>query len=193
MGAGRWPAVTGMLSIVLKYLPLLQVAAVIVASGILIVNITRELFETERTTVFPPGAADPVTLTRLKHTSSQAAVARDNFRLLTNAIYVLLMTLLAALFVSIAVEAGVIFLEYWGSSGRAGGQSCFGRGFYNFLFCEFSTVARDAAEHARRSMVNEVPFPIGAIMFWLLLFGAVLIVGLGMAVRTVVDIRANHG
>jgi hypothetical protein len=181
-----------MLSIVLKYLPLLQVAAVIVASGILIVTITRELFETERTTVFPPGSTDPVTLTRLKYTTSQAAIARDNFRLLTNAIYVLLMTLLTALFVSIAVEAGVIFLDYWGSSGKAAGASCFGRGFYAFMFCEFSTVARDAAEQARRGIANEAPYPVGAIMFWLLLFGAVLIVGLGIAVRTVVDIRANH-
>ena len=180
-----------MLSIVLKYLPLLQVAAVIVASGILIVNITRELFETERTIVAPPGL-DPVTLTRLKYTSPQAAAARDNFRLLANAIYVLLMTLLAALFVSVAIEAGVIALDAWGASGKAAGLSCFGRGFYNFLFCEFSTVARDAAEQARRSIAHEAPFPVGTIMFYLLLFGAVLIVGLGIAVRTVVDIRARH-
>jgi uncharacterized membrane protein YccF (DUF307 family) len=180
-----------MLGIVLKYLPLLQVAAVVVASGILSIGISRELFETERYTITPPGL-DPVDVTRLKYTTRRAAVARDNFRFLTDAIYVLLTTLLLALFISIGTEALILALKFWGNSGKAAGETCFVGGFYKFLFCEFSTVARDAAEQTRRGVENEMSFPVGAIMFWLLLFGGVLIVGLGMAVRTVVNIRADH-
>lgn len=178
-----------MLSLVLKYLPLIQVAAVIVASGVLIVNISRELFETERRSLFPPGARAPETVIMLKYTTTQAIVARANFRLLNIAIYVLLVTLLSFLFISIGYEIGTHFLAFWGSTGRAAGESCFGRGFYNFLFCEMSPVARDVADHAKQ--VREIP-PLSAVMFWVLLFGGVLIVGLGMAVRTVVEIRANH-
>ena len=181
-----------MLGIVLKYLPLLQVAAVIVASGILSMSIMRELFDTEEIKVHPPGGLPSTSATRLKYTTRQAAIARDNFCLLADAIYVLLTTLLVALFVSVAVEASILALNFWGNTGKAVGESCFGKGIYRFLFCEFSTVARDAADHARRGVEHELTYPVGAIMFWLMLFGGVLIVGLGMAVRTVVDIRANH-
>jgi hypothetical protein len=181
-----------MLGIVLKYLPLLQVAAVVVASGILSLNVMRELFDTVEIEVKPPGGLPPTTATRLKYTTRQAAVARDNFWLLSDAIYVLLTTLLVALFVSVAVEAVILALNFWGNTGKAAGHGCLGSGFYRFLFCEFSTTARDAADQARRGVENELTYPVGAIMFWLMLFGGVLIVGLGMAVRTVVDIRANH-
>jgi hypothetical protein len=180
------------LAIVLKYLPLLQVAAVIVASGILSVNIARELYDTEKHTTIPPGEEEPTTFTKLKYTSVRAGLARENFRFLSNAIYLLLITLLAALFISLAVEIFIRALEFWGKRGRAAGLECLGGGFYAFLFCEFSTVARDAAEQARQGQANEGTFPVGIIMFWLLLFGAVLIVGLGVAVRTVVNIRADH-
>jgi hypothetical protein len=180
--------VRGMLAIVLKYLPLLQVATVIVASGILTVGLTRELYENEKYTIRPPGLG-PVEVTRLKYTTTQAAVARENFRLLVGMIYLLLVTLLACLFAFVALETTYETVGYW-RGGREAGASCFDNNFYRFLLCEIATVAHDAAEQTKRA--GELTFPMGILMLYLLLFGGVLILGLGMAVRTVVDIRANH-
>lgn len=178
-----------MLGIVLKYLPLLQVAAIIVASGILTVGITRELFEHEKYPVAPPGMA-PTEMTRLKYTTPQAAVARENFRLLVGLVYQLLVTLLGCVFLFVAVEVGVQeVLARW-SSGRAPGATCFDGSLYKFLLCEFATIARDASEQAKRD--GDLTYPMGILLLYLLLFGSVLILWLGMAVRTVVDIRANH-
>ena len=180
-----------MLGLALKYLPLLQVAAVIVASGILTVGITRELFEDAKHTLTPPGH-DPESVTMLKYTTNQAEAARQYFRLLAEFIYMLLFTLLVILFSLAAVESIYLAIEYWGVVGRAADASCFGEGLQRFFLCELATIARDAAEQAQRGPRSDWGYPIGILLFYLLLVGGVMLLCLGMAVRTVVNIRANH-
>jgi hypothetical protein len=180
-----------MLGLVLKYLPLLQVAAVIVASGILTVAITRELFDDVKQMVTPPGL-DPESVTLLKYTTNKAEAARKNFRLLSDFIYILLCTLLGILFFFAATESLYLAIEYWGIEGKAPDASCFGQGLPRWLTCEIATIAREAAEQAQRGAKSDWGYPVGVVLFYLLLVGSVLLLFLGMAVRTIVDIRANH-
>ena len=180
-----------MLGLVSKYLPLLQVAAVIVASGILTVGITRELFDDAKHTVTPPGL-DPESVTLLKYMTNQAEAARHAFLLLSEFIYLLLLTLLGILFVLAAFESFYLAAENWGIVGMAADAGCFSQGVQKFLLCELATIARDAAEQAQRGATSDRGYPIGVLLFYLLLVGSVLLLYLGMAVRTVVRIRSSH-
>jgi hypothetical protein len=180
-----------MLGLVSKYLPLLQVAALIVASGILIIGITRELFDDAKRLVTPPGL-DPENVTVPKYTTNQAEAARKYFRLLSEFVYMLLFTLLVILFVLAGVESLYLAIESLGIAGRAPDASCFGQGIKKLLLCEIATVAREAAEQAQRGAKSDWGYPIGVLLFYLLLVGSLLLLCLGMAVRTVVRIRANH-
>jgi hypothetical protein len=180
-----------MLALVFKYLPLLQVAALIVASGILTVSITRELFEDAKHTVTPPGH-DPENVTMLKYMTNQAEEARKYFRLLAEFVYFVLFVLLLLLFGFLSVEAIYDASEHWGLIGKAPDASCVNDSWAQFLKCELATIAHEAAEQAQRGTESDWGFPIGIILFYLLLAGGILLLCLGMAVRTVVDIRAKH-
>ena len=93
---------------------------------------------------------------------------------------------------ALAVEAGILFMEWWGESGKSAGQDCWGKRFYQFLACELAPDVRDVAASARQGQGYALTYPVGTMMFWLLLFGGTLILALGLIVKRVIDIRADY-
>ena len=178
--------------LVLKYLPLFQVGAVIVGSGILSLAIAAELYDVEQVTLTPPGGPAPITFSRYKYRSPNAQFAREDFYALSDVVYVVLLTLLLILSFSLVLEGGIQLAEAWGSS--SGGERIEGchpsQGFYRFMFCQLTPLARDASEAARDSQ-QKLVYPVGVFFSWVMIFSALLIFWFGVTVRRVVRIRAG--
>ncbi len=177
-----------------EHLYLLQMAALVVGAGILILNAARDVFELkpDHRTINPPIDSPGVPATDFRYMSDHAEDARDELRDLADAMRCVLIPFAIAIILSFGLVIVFKFIDGFGSPEWQ--SSVCNPGQYRPFLCASSRTARLAFDWW--ASVNFAEVLLGFMSAVVIVLGSYIILKLASIVHHVIQARthyAEHG